>query len=323
MSGVQIIEVPADDDGARLDRWFKRLFPHIAHGRVEKLLRTGQVRVDGRRAKGNMRIAAGQAIRIPPLPDPAQVSRSHTNEKDVQFMRSLVLYEDDDLIALNKPAGLATQGGTNTRRHIDGLLPALGDGLRLVHRLDKGTSGVLLVAKSRRSAAMAGKMFQSRSAEKIYWGISNGVPRPLSGEIKGYIGKAELQEGPQVMTTLRHGDPGAKHAHTLYECAAKAGPRAAFIVMKPLTGRKHQLRLHLQLLGAPLIGDDRYVTDRPPPGGLADNLYLHARSLTIPLSKGAPITITAPLPAHFRSAFAALGFHENDASDLPPWENGS
>lgn len=319
MSSVQTLTVPETDDGARLDRWFKRLFPHIPHGRVEKLLRTGQLRVDGKRAKGSLRLEAGQAVRIPPLPDPSEMKAQKTaNEEDIAFMRSLVIYEDKELIALNKPAGLAVQGGSKTSRHIDGLLPALGEGCRLVHRLDRDTSGVLLVARSAKVAAWAGRAFQSRRAEKLYWGITNGVPKPAEGEIKGYMAKGKTDNrfgnklaGREIMEAVRHGAPGAKHARTLYQTVAKAGQRAAWVVMQPLTGRTHQLRLHMQLLGCPLAGDPKYLTDRPLPGGLSPSLHLHARSLRLPREGREDLFIEAPLPDMMAQAFDALGFDQN------------
>jgi len=245
VSGVQKITVKQTDTGSRLDRWFKRQFPHIPHGKVEKLLRTGQLRVDGKRAKGNARIEGGQIIRIPPLPEPSQVKKTApVNQRDVAYMRSMIIYEDADIIALNKPHGIAVQGGTGTTRHIDGLLPALGEGCRLVHRLDRDTSGILLIAKNVHAAKWAGRAFQSRRAEKVYWGITNGVPKPSAGEIKGYMAKGRLDnrfgnkhEGKEVMEAVRHGATGAKHAKTLYQCAAKAGQRAAWVIMQPLTGR--------------------------------------------------------------------------------------
>ena len=324
MSAVQTLEVPEGDAGARLDRWFKRLFPHIPHGRVEKLLRTGQLRVDGKRAKGNFRLEAGQIVRIPPLPDPSEVKKDKViNPADVAFMRELVIYEDADLIALNKPFGLAVQGGSKTYRHIDGLLPALGDGCRLVHRLDRDTSGVLLVAKNRDAAAWAGRAFQSRRAEKIYWGISNGVPRPLAGEVKGYIAKGKsdisfgrINEGREVMVAVKHGADGAKHARTLFQTVAQAGQKAGWVVMQPLTGRTHQLRLHMQLLGAPLVGDPKYLTDRPKPGGLADQLHLHAYSILLPRPNGTHLSVKAPLPQHMTDSFRTLGFDLN--LTIPP-----
>jgi len=316
VSGVQILVVPETDAGSRLDRWFKRLFPHIPHGRVEKLLRTGQLRVDGKRAKGNLRLEGGQSVRIPPLPDPSDIKpKAPISRPDVDFMRRLVIYEDSDLIVLNKPIGLAVQGGSKTPRHIDGLLPALGEGCRLVHRLDRDTSGVLLIAKSASSAAWAGRAFQSRRAEKIYWGITNGVPKPGDGEIKGYVAKGRLDNrfgnknaGKEVMEAVRHGTEGAKHARTLYQTISKAGQKAAWVVMQPLTGRTHQLRLHMQLLGTPLVGDPRYLTDRPAPVGLDTKLHLHARSLRLPRKDKKDLFIEAPLSDSLQKAFDLLGF---------------
>lgn len=315
MSGVQQLDVPEHDDGLRLDRWFKRLFPHIPHGKVEKLLRTGQIRVDGKRAKGNVRLVAGQTVRIPPLPDPSEI-KARASRHDQNQLAEWVLYEDEELLAINKPAGLAVQGGSKTTRHIDGMLP---DGHRLVHRLDRDTSGVLLIAKSAAAAKWAGRAFQSRKAEKIYCGVTNGVPRPLSGEIAGYMVKGELDNrfgnihaGKEVMMAVRHGTPGAKHARTLYEAVATAGARAAFVVMMPLTGRTHQLRLHMQILGAPLAGDPRYMTDRPLPGGLETRLHLHARTLSIPRQGRPHLSVTAPLPPHMKTAFQLFGFDEAD-----------
>lgn len=327
MSGVQTLDVEETDAGVRLDRWFKRRFPHIAHGRVEKLLRTGQLRVDGKRAKGSVRLEAGQTVRIPPLPEPSEVKASvKVSGADQTFMRGLVIYEDEHLIGLNKPAGIAVQGGSKTTRHIDGLLPALGSGCRLVHRLDRDTSGVLLVAKSAKAAAQAGRAFQSRRAEKNYWGITNGLPKPSVGEIKGYMAKGRLDnrfgnvhEGKEVMVPVRHGTDGAKHAKTLYQTVSAAGNRAAWIAMQPLTGRTHQLRLHMQLLGAPIAADPKYMTDRPLPGGLEHKLHLHARSLSLPMEGRGDIYIEAPLPPHMELAFDVLGFDVK--SPLRPWDD--
>lgn len=326
MSGVQTLTVEDTDAGVRLDRWFKRQFPHIPHGRVEKLLRTGQIRVDGKRSKGNVRLDLGQVIRIPPLPAPSEIkSETRISEADQQYMKGLIIYEDDNLIALNKPFGLAVQGGSKTTRHIDGLLPALGTGCRLVHRLDRDTTGVLLVAKSASAAAWAGRAFQSRQAEKVYWGITNGTPKPSAGEIKGYMAKGRLDnrfgnvnEGKEVMMAVRHGTDGAKHARTLYQTVSAAGKRAAWVAMQPLTGRTHQLRLHMQLLGAPIAGDPKYLTDRDMPGGLERKLHLHARTLTLPRKGKSALEFEASLPSHMQKAFDVLGF--NSKTPLEPWE---
>ena len=320
MSGVQKLIVDEGDEGARLDRWFKRKFPHIPHGRVEKLLRTGQLRIDGKRAKGKDRLEAGQMIRVPPLPEPGEKKPPRRlSDADIAFMKSIVIYEDNDLIALNKPAGLAVQGGTNTSRHIDGMLPALaykGTPPRLVHRLDKDTSGVLVVAKNAKSAAWLAKSFQNRRALKVYWGITNGVPRPSTGEIKGYMAKGEGPDGREIMVPVRHGAEGAKHARTLYQCPAEAGKRAAWVVMQPLTGRKHQLRMHMELLGTPLVGDPKYTTEREFPGGLSDTLHLHAKSLTLPHPDGSEIHLEAPLSVHMQNAFDLMGFDAKTPIEL-------
>ena len=312
MSGVQVLEVPEADAGARIDRWFRRLFPHVPHGKVEKLLRTGQVRVDGGRVKSSHRLEAGQQVRIPPLPDPS-APRPKTKAQAVQ-LRDWAIHEDDDLIAIDKPFGLAVQGGTKTTRHIDGMLP---DGWRLVHRLDRDTTGVLVVAKSASAAAWAARAFQSKRAVKTYWAVTNGVPKPTAGEIKGYLAKGRRGlefgrklEGQEIMVAARHGEAGAKHAHTLYSCAQVAGSVAAFVVMRPLTGRTHQLRVHAQLLGAPIAGDPKYLTDRPLPRSLQNKLHLHARELVLPRPDGNALALTAPLPAHMTLAFERLGFSE-------------
>ena len=326
MSGVQKLTIPDHDSGQRLDRWFKRQFPHIPHGKVEKLLRKGEIRLDGKRAKGNARIEGGQVIRVPPLPDPSDMSGPKpVSDNDADFIRALVMYEDEELIAINKPAGIAVQGGTKTTRHIDGMLPALGEGCRLVHRLDRDTSGVLLIAKTAAAAKWAGRAFQSRRAEKIYWGITNGVPRPISGEIKGYMAKGRLDnrfgnvnEGKEVMMAVRHGHDGGKHARTLYDVRSQAGQKAAWVAMMPLTGRTHQLRLHMQLLGAPIAGDPKYMTDRPQPTTLENVLHLHARSLELPREGKPSLKLVADMPEHMTTAFQMLGFDpKNDTVD---WE---
>lgn len=324
MSGVQNLEVPETDDGSRLDRWFKRLFPHVSHGQVEKFLRTGQVRVDGGRVKGSHRLEAGQVVRIPPLPDPSEKKTVKRDPKQAQAIRDMIIFENDICIALNKPFGLAVQGGTKTKRHIDGMLNSLGEGYRLVHRLDRDTSGVLVIAKSASAAKLLANAFARRDATKIYWGITNGIPRPTEGEIKGYVVKGERGNefgnklaGQEIMIAARHGTDGAKYAKTLYRCQALAGNRAAWMVMQPLTGRTHQLRLHAQLLGAPLIGDPKYLTDRPAPEGLADKLHLHARELTLPLKNGQSLTFTASLPEHMAKSFDMLGFNPKEPVILP------
>lgn len=323
---IRIIDDSAQD--MRIDRWMKHQYPHITHIQVEKLLRTGQIRINGKRIKAKHRLSPGEKLRLPPLPRVSKTPQSpHISSQDEAFIRAHILYEDDELLALNKPAGLAVQGGRKTYRHMDTLLSALGNEYRLTHRLDRDTSGVLLIAKSAPAARWLSQAFsrktQTLSIKKIYWGITNGVPKPRAGEIKGYIGKGinektlgRLKTSREIMRPMQPGQIGAKYAHSLYETLAKAGQKAAWVTMQPLTGRTHQLRLHMQLLGTPLAGDPKYLTDRPLPIGLATQLHLHARSVEIQRPHKHPLYIQAPLPKHIQDAFDTLGFDINIATDI-------
>lgn len=319
MSQVRHDTVGADDEGVRLDRWLRRRFPALTQGRIEKLLRTGQIRVDGAKAKSNFRLAPGQEVRIPPLPDqapaPAQ-SGAQASAKDAAFIRSLVLYQDDELIALNKPAGVAVQGGSKQSRHIDGMLPALagksGETPRLVHRLDRDTSGVLVVAKTAKAAADLAAAFKSRAAKKTYWAIVLGAPRPPEGEISGWLqkGAGGAKGREQMELTTQGGD--AQHSRTLYITVAEAGRAASWVALRPVTGRTHQLRVHMAALGHAIAGDRKYVCDRPTPNALDGKLQLHARSLLLP-RKGGDLYLEAPPPPHMVTALDTLGLSEAEA----------
>ncbi|MCC5997418.1 MAG: RluA family pseudouridine synthase [Oceanicaulis sp.] len=313
MSAVQTIEVTPGEAEMRLDRWFRKHFPHIPHGRVEKFLRTGQVRVDGARAKGNQRLEAGQIVRVPPLPEPGEVKAdAPLTREDAAFARSMVIYQDADLIALNKPHGLAVQGGSKTTRHVDRLLDAFGRGderPRLVHRLDKDTSGVLVVARTADSARRLARLFQTRDVKKIYWAVALGVPAPHTGQISGFLKKSGGADGDRErMVAARHGEEGAQHAVTHYGVADHAGRRVSWVVLSPETGRTHQLRVHLAEFGHAILGDGKYVCDIPTPEGLSRKLHLHARRVEIPRPGKPALKIEAPLPDHMSETFAALGF---------------
>ncbi len=317
MSGVQNIEVTKDEADVRLDRWFRRRFPHVPHGMIEKLLRKGQIRVDGGRVKGNQRLEPGQTVRVPPLPDPGALKETASiTAEDAAYARSLVLYQDDELIALNKPPGLAVQGGSKITSHVDRLLDAFGKGdqrPRLVHRLDKDTSGVLIVAKTVQSAARLSKLFKGRDLKKTYWAIALGAIVPKAGEIKGYMKKTSGEHGDrELMAAARHGEEGAQYALTRYAVADEAGRRACWVVLRPETGRTHQLRVHMAAAGHAILGDGKYVCDIPTPEGLSRKLHLHARKLEIPRPGKKPLIIEAPLPRHMDASFKALGFNEND-----------
>ncbi len=317
MSGVQTLEVTADEAEMRVDRWFKKRFPHVPHGMVEKLLRKGQIRVDGGRVKGAQRLEEGQAIRVPPLPDPGEVKESAPlSREDAAFARSLVIYEDKELIALNKPHGLAVQGGSKQSRHLDRLLEAFGKGdqkPRLVHRLDKDTSGLIVVAKTGQAAKRLSRLFQTRDVKKTYWAIALGLIVPKAGEIKGFMKKSTGPDGDrELMVAARHGDEGAQHAITRYAVADNAGKRACWVVLRPETGRTHQLRVHLAAVGHSILGDGKYTCDVPVPEGLSHKLHLHARKLEIPRTGKPPLVLEAELPPHMEDSFTALGFNPAD-----------
>jgi 23S rRNA pseudouridine955/2504/2580 synthase len=322
MARVETKTVARDEDGMRLDRWFKTHYATLPHSRLEKLLRTGQVRVDGGRAKASTRLAAGQTVRVPPLPDvaPPSAPRHELSKGNRAFLQSITLYEDDDLLVLNKPSGIAVQGGTKTAHHIDRLLEGMGDGPetrpRLVHRLDRDTSGVLVIAKRRSVAAKLGRAFQTRSVRKIYWALVHGVPKPPQGKIEAALVKAAGPEGDRVRKARPGEQDRAQSAVTHYAVVDRAGQKVAFLSLKPVTGRQHQLRAHMAILGHPIIGDEKYHGDRDLPEGVPNKLHLHARRISFPHPSGeGTVDITAPLPEHLRESFALFGFEAGHAAD--------
>jgi len=313
MSGVQTLTVSPEDTDLRLDRWFKKHFPGLAYARLQRALRKGEVRVDGKRAKADLRLASGQAVRVPPL-DAAPPKVSHPSrfgvgslsDADVEFVRSLVIYKDDDVIAIDKPPGLAVQGGTGTTRHLDGLL----DGLRydaaerpkLIHRLDRDTSGVLLLARNRAAAAEMGRAFRHKTARKVYWAVLVGVPEMPDGVIDMVLGKVASGGGERVMAGAEEG----KRAISEFQVLETAGKRASAVALWPRTGRTHQLRVHMAALGCPILGDGKYGEGlaRLEGAEFPKGLMLHARALEIP---GLP-RITAGAPKPFLETCELLGF---------------
>ena len=325
------VEVEADDDGIRLDRWFRRHYPALGHGALEKLLRTGQVRLDGKRAKASERLTAGQMLRLPPQLKSAteastnpQGKHPQAGEKERTFAEGLVIHKDPAVLVLNKPSGLASQGGSGITKHIDGMLDLLAFGKkqrpRLVHRLDRDTSGVLVVARNVPAAAALAKSLAQRDAQKIYWALVKGVPKKKSGTIKLALAK-EGGHGPhgrdEKMVAKQPGDKTAQYALTDYVVVDQAGEEYAWIAAKPLTGRTHQIRVHLASLGTPIAGDFKYGgAAARGSGDIADTLHLHARSIDIAHPDGGRLKVTAPLPPHMAKSFRFLGFNESDARDL-------
>ncbi|MBL4928442.1 RluA family pseudouridine synthase [Fuscibacter oryzae] len=343
MSGVKTLTVSEDDGEQRLDKWFKRRFPHVTQGAVEKMCRTGQVRVDGGRAKASDRVAPGMTIRIPPLPDaeaPARPRDGGISAADTKMIQNAVIFKDEHIIILNKPAGLPSQGGSGQgERHVDGLAEALKFGYKdkpkLVHRLDKDTSGVLMLARTDRVARALSEALRHREARKIYWAVVAGVPHPRKGSIKYYLMKAPGHgrggEGEKMVCihpakAAEH--PDAKRAHTDYFTLWFLGTRLSWMALEPVTGRTHQLRAHMAEMGHPILGDGKYGGSGSENmgdgwgatigGEISRKLHLHARSLTIqhPITK-AVMTFTAPLPDHMARTWAALDWKEDDVPADP------
>ncbi|HLN10231.1 MAG TPA: RluA family pseudouridine synthase [Xanthobacteraceae bacterium] len=324
--GVQTLAVTSDESGMRVDRFLEARFPSLSFSHIQRVIRKGELRVNGKRASPKDRLEAGQAVRIPPLRldaprtvSPANAAAQQTRE----FLNSIMLYEDADVMVLNKPIGLAVQGGSGTARHVDGLLDVLrspdGQRPRLVHRLDKDTAGCLLVAKTRFAAAALAKSFRSRSARKTYWALVAGVPRPRQGRISTFLAKEE-REDDAIMRIARHGEEGASHAVTYYAVVETAARQLAWLSLKPVTGRTHQLRAHCAHIGHPIVGDPKYFSleNWQLPGGLQNRLHLLARRIAIPHPRGGAIDVTAPLPPHMMQSWNLLGF---DATRYDPIED--
>jgi len=331
VSPARTVAVSRDEADQRLDRWFKKRFPSLSHGRLEKLLRTGQIRVDGKRAKAGLRIAAGQQVRVPPLSDspeseaparrPAPVSA-----REAAALRAAVLYRDDWVIAIDKPAGLAVQGGTGQTRHVDAMLDALrdpgGERPRLVHRLDRDTSGVLLLARTAAAARRLTASFKDKGTGKLYWALVAGGPDRRRGRIDLPLAKMPGPKG-EKMTAAEQG----KDAVTVYQSIAGktlkgTRQRVSWLLLMPLTGRTHQLRAHCAALDMPILGDGKYGGQRafPKAGGNGDalgkRLMLHAREIAVPHpDDGTTLRVTAPLPADMAAAWASLGFDPKHGDD--------
>ncbi|MEM7546070.1 MAG: RluA family pseudouridine synthase [Pseudomonadota bacterium] len=340
MSGVQHIEVPRDEGDQRLDRFLRKRFPHLQQGRIEKMCRKGEVRLDGGRVKPATRVEDGQIIRVPPLPDPG-VERpraapvSFTPEQ-ADMIRDAVVYKDEHVIALNKPPGLATQGGTGQNVHLAMLCEALcferEDAPRLVHRLDKDTSGLIVLARTGKAAAALAKAFQSRETQKIYWAAVAGAPKPRMATICYGLVKAG-GAGSEKMRCI-HPDEvktveGAKRAVTDYATIETMAQRASWVALKPITGRTHQLRAHMAEVGNPIVGDGKYagnsVTNEGEGWGaqlggeISRKLHLHARRLELqhPADKGRRLVLTAELPEHMKKSWDYFGWREQDAPENP------
>jgi len=331
MRKVQNILIKSDETGLRVDRWFKQNYPNINHGHLQKLLRTGQVRVDGTRVKSGVRLEEGQYIRIPPMntdPDKQlkfqkKIIKPSISKSDTLNLKARIVYQDEDIIVFNKPSGLAVQGGSHINHNLDDMLVALQfcktEKPRLVHRLDKDTSGVLLLARHVSAARALAKAFKNKEVRKIYWAIVVGVPSPEQGMIDLSLAKLPAVGGEKVMA----GVAGGKLAQTIYRTADHAGGRASWLVFEPLTGRTHQIRVHAAALGTPILGDGKYGQRKAflENVEISNRLHLHARGLQFPHPAGHIMETIAPIPDHIQQTFNFFGFNENQEKQtflLPP-----
>ncbi|MEZ7844896.1 MAG: RluA family pseudouridine synthase [Rhodospirillales bacterium] len=316
MSQVQIIEVTPAEDGMRLDRWFKTHYPDLGHVQLQKLLRSGQVRLDGGRVKASSRIVELQIIRVPPIEEQAArkaqpKQKFKITEEDIELVKSWIIHQDSHLFVINKPSGLAAQGGSGTTRHVDGLLDALkpkdGERPRLVHRLDKDTSGVMLIARSRKAATFYTDVFQSKEAKKLYWALVVGQPKLEEGIITLPLKKAPGAKGDKVIVDQKEG----KFARTAYRVLETAGQKVSWLAFQPVTGRTHQLRVHAtEGLETPIVGDGKYGGSESFLDGLPSSkqMHLHARAIVLPNLSGGMLEVLAPPPEHFMESCRFLGF---------------
>ena len=320
MKEVRNIAVGVGEDEVRLDRWFRRRWPHLSQATIQKLVRSGQVRVDGARAKADQRLSSGQMVRVPPLPEaPPAGEKKLLDSRDVAFARSLVLYEDEEVLVLNKPSGLAVQGGTKTIKHIDRLLSAWGEGLerpRLVHRLDRDTSGVLVLGKTPAAAAKLSGAFARRKALKTYWALVVGNPHPTEGVLELPLVKRGVGDR-ELVVPADPKDPKAEKAETEFVTIARAANRVTWMALRPLTGRTHQLRAHMLAMGHPILGDPKYGNEASAALSHGLQLQLHARRLTLPHPTKGMLILEAPISKELKAGFTRFGFDEHEADPEP------
>ena len=302
----------------RLDRWFKRHFPDVPHGLLEKLLRKKEIRVNNTKATTNTRLLPGDIIRIPPIKTQPKTSSLKTLSKaDISLMQEMLLYKDKDILVLNKPAGLAVQGGSKTSHHIDGMLEALkfdyNEKPHLIHRLDKETSGILVVARTAQSAKYFSQLFKTKDIHKTYWALVNGLPRPEKGKIEAPL----IQKRTGKYSDTRVVDPEGLPAVSLYAVQDHLADKVSWLQMSPVTGRTHQLRIHAaNIMKTPILGDNRYGKKNGLEKELPNKMFLHARAISIPLTDKKNLLIEAPLPKHFQQAFQLFGFSEKNIKPL-------
>lgn len=298
---VQNVTVKYEDSGIRIDRWFQRHFPEFSHNAIEKALRKGQIKVDGKKVKSNYRVEEGQVVRVPPVPKAIDGVEKHDkkfSDRDIELIAKSIIYEDNHIIVINKPQGLAVQGGSKVTKSVDKMMVQYMDGrgeAKLVHRIDRDTSGILVLAKSSASAAKLTEMFRNKDLQKIYLAVTAGVPVDSRGEINMPL----IKEGEGIEKVVVS-SKGQK-ALTLYKVIDKAFNKAALIEASPVTGRTHQIRVHLEAIGCPILGDGKYGGREAFINGVSNKLHLHAYKMIIPGYFGKVLELTAPPPPDFKA----------------------
>lgn len=315
MTKVQQVTIQDEDAGIRLDKWFKRHYPNVSHTSVEKALRKGQIKVDGKKVKSNHRVSEGEIVRVPPMTEyeREEKPKARIDSKYIKIIQESVIYKDDDIIVINKPAGIATQGGVGVRVSIDDLLEYLKfdyeNKPKLVHRLDKDTSGILLIARKASSASKLTKSFREKDMEKIYLALVVGIPKELEAKVSYPLLKADIGAGKEkVVVDLENG----QNAVTYYKVLERLGRKLCLVELRPITGRTHQLRVHMAEIGNPILGDGKYGGKDAFIEGLSNKMHLHAYQIKVPDDSGKIKTYTAKLISPISDSFKELGFDEEN-----------
>lgn len=323
MSKVKFLNVKPDEDNQRLDRYLRKHIGKVPFSLIQKIIRTGQVRVDGKRGKTDTRLSEGQQIRIPPVEEKHGPTQFKPRKGDLEKLRAMIIYDDGDLLVLNKPYGVPTQGGSKINYHIDGLLKLMEDskGVRpkLTHRLDRDTSGLLICARSAKTVRAMGQVFKSKNIRKYYWAVTIGVPEQYQGIIDAPLGKGE----GALKDTMVIDTEGGKASRTEYSILDTAASTAALVAFWPRTGRTHQIRAHAStVLGTPILGDVKYGGMEETFEGLnlSERLHLHAFRIQCPHPNGKGILdLSAPLPDDLKKSWKAFNFASD--TNLDPFDH--
>ncbi len=313
MTQVQLVTVNSEDNDVRIDRWFKRNFPKVSHTSIEKALRKGQIKVDGKKVESSYKVKEGEIIRVPPMIEYTREEKikKEIDPKYIKDMRESLIYKDEDILVINKPAGLAVQGGVGIDVSVDSLLDFMRfdytERPKIVHRLDKDTSGVLVLARKTSVAAKLGEAFRNKDMEKIYWAVVIGKPDKSEGKISIPLLKSDTGAGKEKVVANEKG----QLATTFYRVMDNAADKVSLVELRPITGRTHQLRVHMAEIGHPILGDGKYGGKEAFVDGLGKKMHLHARKLTLPPVKGKQREFIAEVEGIMKKTLQELELNTN------------